>query len=189
MSWDQTGFQVIYSLTGNPLLDQLMSFMAEFLVLLIPLTLVYLWFQDREGREDALFTAYSTVTGIIFAYFMGLFFTHENPSATFDTIATFHPENSFPSQHTAAVFAAAFPLIFRDRRKIGFTMFLAAALTGFSRIYIGEHWPLDILGAAAAGAIGLGVAYLSWDKLKLLWSPGIDLYENIEERLKEKLQI
>lgn len=159
--------------------------MAEYLVLLIPLTLVYLWFRGRGGKEDAVFTAYSTVTGIVFAYLMGLFFMHENPSASYDTIASFHPENSFPSQHTASVFGAAFPLLIRERKRFGWMMFSAAVLTGFSRIYIGEHWPLDILGAAVAGAVGLGIAYLSWDKLKPLWNPGIDLYEEIEAAVRK----
>jgi undecaprenyl-diphosphatase len=185
MAWDQAGFQLIYSLTGNSFLDQTMYFMAEFLVLLIPLSLIYLWFQSREGKEDAAFAAYSTITGIIFTYVMGLFYAHENPSAVYDTVISYHPENSFPSQHTAAMFGAAFPLLYRERKDLGWMMLGAGVTTGFSRVYIGEHWPIDILGAIFAGAVGLGIAYPSWDKLEPLWSPIINLFEKGEEQFRE----
>ena len=188
MAWDQAGFQLIYSMTGNSFLDQSMYFLAEYLVLLIPLTLIYLWFQGRKGKEDSAFTFLSTFTGILFAYVLGLFYTHENPSAVYDTIAAYHPENSFPSQHTAAMFAAALPLIYRERDRIGGIMLLAAALTGFSRVYIGEHWPVDILGAVVAGAAGLGITYLTWDLLEPLWSPVIGFCEDMEQNLRSRLE-
>lgn len=183
MAWDQAGFQAIYSLTGNPILDQTMYFLAEFLILLIPLSLIYLWFQDRTGKEDAAFTGYSTVAGVLFTYFMGLFYAHENPSAVYDTVISYHPENSFPSQHTTSMFAAAFPLFYRERERIGWLIAAGGILTGFSRIYIGEHWPIDILGAVVAGAAGLGIAYFSWDLLEPVWSRVIDLSERVEKRL------
>jgi undecaprenyl-diphosphatase len=188
MAWDQAGFQVIYSMTGNPLVDSAMYFLAEFLILLVPLTLTYLWFQSREGKEDAVFTAYSTVAGVLFTYFMGLFYAHENPSAVYDTVISYHPENSFPSQHTTAMFAAAFPLLYRDRKSLGWVMAAAGVLTGFSRIYIGEHWPIDILGALIAGAAGLGIAYLSWEKLEAMWRPVIDVVEELEEKVLRSLR-
>ncbi len=69
--------------------------------------------------------------------------------------------DSFPSGHTATSFAcatvlsAAFP-----RAAPGF--FLLAAAIGFSRIYVGVHWPLDVLGGAILGvAVGLAVVRLA----------------------------
>jgi len=61
--------------------------------------------------------------------------------------------NSFPSGHTATAFAAAFSLRplapwWVYRLAVG-----AAAAVGFSRIYIGAHFPLDAFFGAAAGWI------------------------------------
>jgi undecaprenyl-diphosphatase len=66
-------------------------------------------------------------------------------------------------------------------------MLLAAALTGFSRVYIGEHWPVDVLGAVVAGAAALGIAYFSWGVLEPVWNPVIDMAEKIEEEIIGKL--
>lgn len=63
---------------------------------------------------------------------------------------------SFPSNHTANAFMAAVILssIFGRR-----TLFYAlAALVGISRIYLGVHFPLDVLGGAAAGSV-IGLAF------------------------------
>ena len=38
-------------------------------------------------------------------------------------------------------------------------------VTGFSRFYLGDHWPSDVLGGYLAGGIWLGIAILAYDVL------------------------
>lgn len=58
--------------------------------------------------------------------------------------------NSFPSGHTSNTFAVATVLaLFYPRR--GWVAFIAAALVGYSRIYVGAHWPSDVLFSAFLG--------------------------------------
>jgi undecaprenyl-diphosphatase len=59
---------------------------------------------------------------------------------------------SFPSGHAATSFAGAVALALLVRRAVP-AIFLLAALVAFSRIYIGVHYPLDVLGGAALGAV------------------------------------
>jgi len=190
MSLDQQLFLWIQELTGNSFLDQIMLFFAEYLVIFVPISLIYLWFSERtiQRKELTGFTAYSTVLSIGLSYAMGLLYFHENPSATFETIVAHRPENAFPSQHTTTILATSLPLIYKEYNKIGGFLLASGLLTGFARIYIGEHWPLDIFGAFIAAAIGLLIAEFSWEKIEFLWRPLIDYYQEIEGKiLKEVL--
>lgn len=182
MSLNQQVFLWIQGLTGNSVLDQVMLIFAEYLVALVPLSLIYLWFTDRE---TSAYTFYTTVLGIALSYGMGLLYFHQNPSATFDTIvASNGMENAFPSQHTGTVFATAFPLLYREKKKLGGLLLVGAFLTGFARVYIGEHWPIDILGATVASGLALIVSELTWERLEPVWKPVIEISEKVEARLK-----
>jgi len=68
----------------------------------------------------------------------------------------FEPLNivSFPSGHSQTVFTAATVLGYTYRKYI-YVFFLIAFLSGISRIYVGAHYPLDVL---AGGIIGAAVS-------------------------------
>ena len=61
---------------------------------------------------------------------------------------------SFPSGHTATIITVAVPLAlwFRNRP---FSLFLSVviALMGFSRVWLGQHHPIDIVGGMLLGSI------------------------------------
>lgn len=57
---------------------------------------------------------------------------------------------SFPSGHTAASFAAA-TAIYAINRKWGIAAYILATVMGFSRLYLGVHFPTDVLFGAIIG--------------------------------------
>lgn len=63
---------------------------------------------------------------------------------------------SFPSGHTAASFAAAFGLFYRDMRKLFWPAVILASMIAFSRMYLYVHYPTDVL---AGIGIGIGSAW------------------------------
>ncbi len=53
---------------------------------------------------------------------------------------------SFPSGHTSSSFAAAFVIHRMLPKKAGVPALILAAMIGFSRMYVGVHYPTDVLG-------------------------------------------
>jgi YegS/Rv2252/BmrU family lipid kinase len=59
---------------------------------------------------------------------------------------------SFPSGHSAAAFAGAW-LLARHYPRLAPLWYAIAALTGFSRVYLGAHYPGDVLSGAVSGTV------------------------------------
>lgn len=60
---------------------------------------------------------------------------------------------SFPSGHTSSSFAAALVMHRMLPKKAGIPALVFAAMIGFSRMYVGVHYPTDVLGGIAIGII------------------------------------
>ena len=69
-----------------------------------------------------------------------------------DPLVRVPTDHSFPSGHTATSFAAAVVLA-RAVPQRAWLFYLLAAAIGFSRIYVGVHYPLDVLGGAVLGVL------------------------------------
>lgn len=69
--------------------------------------------------------------------------------------------NSFPSGHAQLSFGLASALFFLYRKNI-FLLFGVAFFISFSRIYIGAHYPSDVLAGALIGTVASGIVYFSF---------------------------
>ncbi|WP_261377746.1 phosphatase PAP2 family protein [Candidatus Nitrosocosmicus arcticus] len=94
------------------------------------------------------------------------------PEADFLMLAD--SEYSFPSGHALMVSAGATItlILFRDSRKelaISVLLVVEAALVCFSRVYVGGHYPLDVLGGILLG-VGISFVFIWKEKwLKMLY--------------------
>jgi len=79
----------------------------------------------------------------------------ERPSARYAEPRPLVPaphDGSFPSGHAATSFAAATVLTLYLPRWAPLWILLAVAI-GFSRVYVGVHYPLDVVGGAVLGVL------------------------------------
>lgn len=63
---------------------------------------------------------------------------------------------SFPSGHTGASFASAVAIYRQIPKKFAVFFIVLASLIAFSRLYVGIHYPTDVLGGLVTG-IGIGL--------------------------------
>jgi undecaprenyl-diphosphatase len=78
---------------------------------------------------------------------------------------------AFPSGHAASAFAAATVIAWASRR-LAVPAYLLAALVAWSRVYVGVHWPLDVIGGAALGTlVAIALLKLSAVRPQLLRAP------------------
>ncbi len=91
----------------------------------------------------------------------------------------FEPLNivSFPSGHSQTVFTAATVLGYIYKKSM-WIFFLIALLSGISRIYVGAHYPLDVL---AGGIIGVGISIAT---IYIFKKNGIIVYSNHDSKDK-----
>jgi len=81
---------------------------------------------------------------------------------------------SFPSGHAATSFAAATILSFAFPR-FAPLLFVLAAAVAWSRVYVGVHYPLDILGGALLGVLlALGIRFLVLRRARQIPATGAD---------------
>jgi undecaprenyl-diphosphatase len=78
---------------------------------------------------------------------------------------------AFPSGHAASAFAAATVIAWASRR-LAIPAYLLATLVAWSRVYVGVHWPLDVIGGAVLGTlVAIALLKLSAVRPQLLRAP------------------
>jgi len=155
-------FSHLNALAGRwPWLDGLARlFLNDYFVpTLLAVLLAALWFEGRSKAEQAinqravLVATLSTIVGNILVKGCNLLYFRPRPFAEFEVNLLFYQptDSSWPSNAAVIGFAIAFG-VWRYNRCWGWPMLAIAFLFGFSRIFGGVHYPLDVLsGAMLAG--------------------------------------
>jgi undecaprenyl-diphosphatase len=148
-------------------LDDVMEFAATWLIYIvfaIAASLVTIALYRRRLRQVlelgvTLLLAFATATALARVS------TELRPFQTHHVhqLIAHDPGVSLPSDHATAAFALAFGIGLFLHRGWGVALAVAAVIIGFSRIWVGVHYPGDIVAAAMiAGLAALEVAV--WDR-------------------------
>ncbi|MEY9966520.1 membrane-associated phospholipid phosphatase [Streptacidiphilus sp. MAP12-16] len=142
--------------------DNVISAYADYGLGLFALMMIWGWWQARNARSaTAMALALAVPVTVVIAYIANdivkTIFDEARPCQVITSPATLLPcpgigDWSFPSNHSAIAAAAAAALWMVDRR-LGIIATLAALLMGFSRIWVGAHYPHDVLVGLVVGAV------------------------------------
>ena len=157
-----------------PFLDRIVQWVvSDYLIPLVFSTILLgLWFGWRDQGMRELHQRGVMVAGMgvgianAAVKITNAFYFRHRPFDTYEVNLLFYPptDSSFPANPVAITIAMATG-VWMANRKIGAAMFIVALIYGFSRVYAGVFYPLDVLGGAL---IGLGAAYLVSLVLKLI---------------------
>ncbi len=164
MYYDIKIFQALNGLANHSkILDLLGIFFAEYFLYLLILFLLFFLFWPKKDRiknramvlislAAAFFARYGVKSIILLFYerprpYMNLPSVHKlisvNPIENFQ---------SFPSGHTIFLFALS-TVIYFFNKKLGIFFLVCSAIIAVARIFVGVHWPSDILAGAVLGII------------------------------------
>jgi len=151
---DASLFEMINNLAGKiPWLDVVMILSAKYLPVLFAIVLIifYLTFKTDQQRV-AVLAGISTLIALGIAQSIAFLDPRPRPYLTHIAHLLIERSNdpSFPSDHTTFSFAIA-TMIWLYNRKIGVILMGLAVLVGFSRVYVGTHYPMDVIGGAVLG--------------------------------------
>lgn len=146
------------------------SVLASAVVPLVGVGLVVFWIVGRS-RPALLDAVAAGLLGLGLVQIMGALAYRPRP---FEiglglNLMNHVPENSFPSDHATLMFALAASLAMSPLRKFGLLLLPIGLAVGLGRVYLGAHFPLDILGGAALGVSSAFIVRLvSWRRA--LWT-------------------
>lgn len=164
---DYTIFRSINGLSGTSVPDSFMRFVANdlpyVLVGLVALTFLFPWRESRrERRAGAVLATASAGLALLIAQPISHLIDRARPfvahPAHTHLLVSRSPDPGFPSDHATGAFALAFGIWLYDRT-VGTALLLLAGLLSFSRVFVGAHYPGDVICGAALGIAVVAVLY------------------------------
>ena len=150
-------FQKINGLANfSKVLDWIGIFLAEYTLYVVGIIFLILLFWKRNWLMVISAAVSVILSRLVIAEIMKNLLYRPRPYAVLETAKKLIAENadfkSFPSGHATIFFAIAMAVYFFNK-KLGIIFFISAVLMSFARIFIGIHWPSDVLAGAIIGII------------------------------------
>lgn len=176
MNFDLLIFRYLNNLAGNNVsFDRLGVFVADYLPYFIIVSLLIYFLADRKNRlkNITMFSvAFSSgfIARFVVKSFILIFYDRPRPYIALESvhqlISTSIRENwqSFPSGHTIFFFALSTGIYFYNK-KMGSLLLIISAFIGVARVFVGVHYPGDIVAGAILGvftAYSINMLYIRW---------------------------
>lgn len=155
-------FFYIYGLSHqNAVLDWVMIFSAEALIYIMYGLVLFWGLRGGVKEKKALLLVFlGLFIAAVLTKLLRFFLIEQRPFVTheIEPLVTMAASKSFPSLHTTQVAIIAWSYFFCRSQRAG-AMFIMALLVGFSRIFVGVHYPFDVVGGFLMGLLAVWIAW------------------------------
>lgn len=166
--WDTAWFYMINLGTRNGFFDLIMPVLSDAKLWRIPLILAALAaiiLGNGKARVTVLLAVVVLVlSDQISSHLLKPLISRQRPSHVLEGVRLLMGRGgrySFPSSHAANVFAV-WTLLTARYKRMGLYLLLIPLGVAYSRVYVGVHYPLDVVGGAILGVLcALGVLKVS----------------------------
>ncbi|WP_442603430.1 undecaprenyl-diphosphatase [Paenibacillus sp. KN14-4R] len=172
-------------------LNPFMKFLAGGAEYLFYAAVIIYWFTRTVKNRRMIFIAViSAAVALAISMLLGDIFYRDRPFVTHQVFQLVpHAMNaSFPSDHATASFAIA-TSIWLFRRKEGRVWLILAAAISFSRVWVGVHYPLDVICGMLNGVLCVLIVTLifaAWLPAQKFMGTIFKIYNNIEQSIWAK---
>lgn len=162
--FDKDVFYFVNSTLKNKTLDiifPIITRMGEDLSIIAAGILLFI-LGKRKGKRTAILMMSALFLSRLSVLLIKKITHRPRPSLVYDNVHLLSKSvfSSFPSGHTTLATAICIVLCFKYKKLSPLFIFLAA-LVGISRLYVGQHYPTDVVaGFALGGLVGFSVIYI-----------------------------
>lgn len=183
-------FRFINNLANrNAALDQVMIFFSKYVpyIFMLLLGLVFILGvtqKKEEYRKASINTFVITVINLALSFIIGSVYYVDRPFVhnKVNLLVPHVKDASFPSDHATGTMSIALGLE-KYNRIFGIIMMILSIVVGFSRVYVGNHYPSDVIGAYI-------MVFVTNYLYSLVLKDKIEkLYTKIEKLLLSKLRL
>lgn len=171
----------------NPLFDFAMPFVTELgsfvamLAVCLIVILLSIIYKKPFIKRIALLCLFSLLLADGIALILKSIVLEPRPFVFLDNVHLLVVEDdpsSFPSGHTTSTFAVLSVLVFKFRHEFwSVVLILFGIVVGFSRIYVGVHYPLDVLAGCVIGVLSAYFTYRYEDKIFSFFNGAVSVFK------------
>ena len=159
---------------------------ADTLIYLLPLLLIGIWlWGDRMRRSLAIKACLITMLALGLNQAIGLAWQHPRPFmiGLGHTWLPHASDSSFPSDHMAVFACIGLTFLFGGALRLAFAVLTTSLAVAWARVFLGLHFPLDIVGAIAVAGVAYVVIAPAWRMTgNLFTDPAERLYRAVFAR-------